>query len=104
MQGLGWGASSRGTVVRFGEVIQGVLHSMRRRLGFITAIPQSVHRGSGCYVGIGTLAAGATALGNHVEMIMPTIRIGSFLVERYLYQLRHSDCAAMIDLDQMAAI
>ena len=56
-----------------------------RRLGFITAIPQSVHQGSGCYVGIGTLAAGATVLGNRVEMIMPTIRLGSFLVERYLF-------------------
>jgi glycosyltransferase involved in cell wall biosynthesis len=60
-------------------------HEFGRRLGFITAIPQSVHRGSGCYVGIGTLAAGATALGNRVEMIMPTIRLGSFLVERYLF-------------------
>jgi glycosyltransferase involved in cell wall biosynthesis len=58
---------------------------LRRRLGFITAIPQSVHRGSGCYVGVGTLAAGATALGNRVEMIMPIIRLGSFLVERYLF-------------------
>lgn len=56
-----------------------------RRLGFITAIPQSVHRGSGCYVGIGTLAAGATALGNQVEMILPNIRLGSYLVERYLF-------------------
>jgi glycosyltransferase involved in cell wall biosynthesis len=56
-----------------------------RRLGFITAIPQSVHRGSGCYVGIGTLAAGATALGNHVEMIMPNVRLGSYLAERYLF-------------------
>ena len=56
-----------------------------RRLGFITAIPQSVHRGSGCYVGIGTLAAGATALGNHVEMIVPNIRLGSYLAERYLF-------------------
>ena len=56
-----------------------------RRLAFITAIPQSVHRGSGCYVGIGTLAAGATSLGNRVEMIVPNIRLGSFLVERYLF-------------------
>ena len=56
-----------------------------RRLGFITATPQSVHRGSGCYVGIGTLAAGATALGNHVEMIVPNIRLGSYLAERYLF-------------------
>lgn len=56
-----------------------------RRLGFITAIPQSVHRGSGCYVGIGTLAAGAASLGNHVELIVPNIRFGSYLVERYFF-------------------
>jgi glycosyltransferase involved in cell wall biosynthesis len=60
-------------------------NGLRRRLGFITAIPQSVHRGSGCYVGIGTLAKGAAALGIHVDMIMPAIRIGSFLAERYLF-------------------
>jgi glycosyltransferase involved in cell wall biosynthesis len=56
-----------------------------RRLGFITAIPQSVHRGSGCYVGINTLAAGATALGNRVDLILPSVRLGSFLAERYLF-------------------
>ena len=59
----------------------------RVRLGFITAIPQSVQQGSGCYVGIGTLAAGATALGHNVDMIMPSIRLGSFLAERYLFNL-----------------
>lgn len=58
---------------------------LSRRLGFITAIPQTVHRGSGCYVGISTLAAGATALGNTVEMITPEVRLGSSLVERYLF-------------------
>ena len=58
---------------------------LRRRLAFVTAIPQSVHRGSGCYVGIGTLAAGAAALGNTVEMILPATRLGSFLVERYVF-------------------
>ena len=60
-------------------------NELRRRLGFITAIPQSVHRGSGCYVGIGTLAAGATALGNRVEMITPAIHLGPFLAERYFF-------------------
>ncbi len=58
---------------------------LSRRLGFITAIPQTVHRGSGCYVGISTLAAGAIALGNHVEMITQEVRLGSSLVERYLF-------------------
>ena len=57
----------------------------QKKLGFITAIPQSVHRGSGCYVGIRTLAEGARALGNCVEMITPGIRTGSFLMERFLF-------------------
>jgi glycosyltransferase involved in cell wall biosynthesis len=61
------------------------INGFGRRLAFITAIPQSVHRGSGCYVGIGTLAAGATALGNHVEMIMPSMHLGWFLAKRYLF-------------------
>lgn len=56
-----------------------------RRLGFITAIPQSVHRGSGCYVGVSTLAAGVAALGNRVDLILPSVRLGSFLAERYLF-------------------
>ena len=81
----------------------------RLRLGFITAIPQSVHRGSGCYVGIGTLAAGAASLGNSVEMIMPSIRLGSFLAERYLFnqalKLRREwnyDAIVGFDLDGFA--
>lgn len=60
---------SQSSVVEDGE--------LSRRLGFITAIPQTVHRGSGCFVGISTLAAGATALGNTVEMITPEVRLGS---------------------------
>jgi glycosyltransferase involved in cell wall biosynthesis len=55
------------------------------RLGFITAIPQSVHGGSGCYVGIRTLAAGAASMGQCVEMITPSWRIGSLLAERYFF-------------------
>ena len=80
-----------------------------RRLAFLTAIPQTVHRGSGCYVGIGTLAAGATALGNRVQMIMPTIRLGSFIAERYLFnqalRLRRDwnyDAIVGFDLDGFA--
>src|SRR6266849_4954220 len=55
------------------------------RLAFITAIPQSVHRGSGCYVGIRTLATGVRALGGHVETITPFSRITSLPAERYLF-------------------
>ena len=60
-------------------------HKLHSRIGFITAIPQTVHGGSGCYVGIRNLAAGVTELGNRVEMILPTIRLGSFIGERYLF-------------------
>lgn len=77
-----------------------------RRLGFITAIPQSVHRGSGCYVGIATLAAGLRALGNHVEFIQPGFRTGSHLADQYLFNqsLRHRkswdfDAVVGFDLD-----
>lgn len=56
-----------------------------KRLGFITAIPQSVHRGSGCYVGIRTLAEGARALGNCVDLITPRIRTGAYLIDRFVF-------------------
>jgi glycosyltransferase involved in cell wall biosynthesis len=55
------------------------------RLGFITAIPQTVHGGSGCYVGIGTLAAGLVALGSRIEMIKPRRLTGSFILDRYIF-------------------
>jgi glycosyltransferase involved in cell wall biosynthesis len=65
------------------KVVEG--GELSRRLGFVTAIPQTVHRGSGCFVGISTLAAGAAALGNAVEMITPDVRLGTSLVDRYLF-------------------
>src|ERR1700761_9099817 len=55
------------------------------RLAFITAIPQSVHSGSGCYVGIGTLARGIAALDNEVELIAPRLRLGSQLLDQYIF-------------------
>jgi glycosyltransferase involved in cell wall biosynthesis len=58
---------------------------MPTRLAFITAIPQSVHRGSGCYVGIGTLARGIAALDNEVELIAPSVRFGAQLLDQYLF-------------------
>src|SRR6185312_15562523 len=75
----------------------------RLRLGFVTAIPQTVHGGSGCYVGIGTLAAGATALGHQVDLVLPTVKLGSFLAERYLFnqslRFRHWDYDAIVGFD-----
>jgi len=95
--------------IRQPGVVENDKLSGRLRLGFITSIPQSVHRGSGCYVGIGTLAAGATALGNRVDMIMPAIRLRPFLVERYLFnqalRLRREwnyDAIVGFDLDGFA--
>lgn len=58
---------------------------MPARLAFITAIPQSVHRGSGCYVGIGTLARGIAALDNEVDLIAPRVRFGSQIVDQYVF-------------------
>lgn len=55
------------------------------RLCLITAIPQTVHGGSGCYVGIETLASGFAALGNQVEMVLPVSKYGSFLADRYFF-------------------
>ncbi|HWF08069.1 MAG TPA: glycosyltransferase family 4 protein [Bryobacteraceae bacterium] len=85
------------------------IESATRRLGFITAIPQSVHRGSGCYVGIATLAAGLRAAGHHVEIIHPSFRLGSLLAERYLFNRSLAfrktwdfDALAGFDLDGFA--
>ncbi len=58
---------------------------MPTRLAFITAIPQSVHRGSGCYVGIQTLARGIVALDNEVEVIAPRVRFGSQVLDQYVF-------------------
>src|ERR1035438_4471502 len=55
------------------------------RLAFVTAIPQNVQQGSGCYVGIRTLANGIRALGGQVEMITPTAHFPFLPVERYLF-------------------
>ena len=80
----------------------------RRRLAFVTAIPQTVQRGSGCYVGIRTLAAGVRALGGHVDMITPS-SCGPGLAGRYLFnqalRLRNQwnyDAVIGFDLDGFA--
>jgi glycosyltransferase involved in cell wall biosynthesis len=80
-----------------------------QRFAFVTAIPQSVHGGSGCYVGISALAAGFRALGSAVETITPSVRVGSPLVDRYLFnqslRLRREwnyDAVIGFDLDGFA--
>src|SRR5437773_339259 len=100
---------SAGTLNRPSEQPEESDMEVRRRLGFITAIPQTVHRGSGCYVGIATLAAGAHALGHQVDMIMPAMRLGSCVAGRYLFnqalRLRREwnyDAVIGFDLDGFA--
>jgi glycosyltransferase involved in cell wall biosynthesis len=76
-----------------------------KRLQFITAIPLSVERGSGCFVGIRTLLEGLRALGNQVELVTPSLHLPMFTAERILFneQLRHrqfqADATVGFDLD-----
>ena len=55
------------------------------RLDFITAIPQDVRRGSGCFVGIQTLAKGLAALQCNVNMVIPKLHLPVFSLERVLF-------------------
>jgi glycosyltransferase involved in cell wall biosynthesis len=52
---------------------------------FITAIPLNVWQGSGCFVGIDTLAAGIRALGGRVTMITPRRHLPIYAAERWLF-------------------
>ena len=80
---------------------QGVraIDDLHHRVAFVTAIPQSVHRGSGCYVGIQTLATGVRALGVHVEMITPMIPMGRYLFNQALRWRREWNYDAVIGFD-----
>ena len=55
------------------------------RLDFITAIPQDVYRGSGCFVGIQTLAKGLAQLDCDVSLITPEFRFPLVTVERFIF-------------------
>jgi glycosyltransferase involved in cell wall biosynthesis len=52
---------------------------------FITAIPLNVWNGSGCFVGIDTLATGIRALGGEVNFITPRRHIPVYAAERALF-------------------
>jgi glycosyltransferase involved in cell wall biosynthesis len=54
-------------------------------LQFITAIPQNVQQGSGCYVGTRTLVDGLRGLGIGVEMVRPKIHLPVFTATRLLF-------------------
>jgi glycosyltransferase involved in cell wall biosynthesis len=55
------------------------------RLHFITAIPQNIRQGSGCYVGTRTLVDGLRGLGIAVEMVRPQIHLPVFTATRVLF-------------------
>jgi glycosyltransferase involved in cell wall biosynthesis len=55
------------------------------RLDFITSLPQDVYRGSGCFVGIQTLAKGLAQLDCDVEMIAPQRHLPALLLERVVF-------------------
>jgi glycosyltransferase involved in cell wall biosynthesis len=61
-----------------------------RLLDFITTIPQDVYRGSGCFVGIQTLAKGLGQLSCDVAMITPEFHLPIPAIERFIFneQLR----------------
>ena len=55
------------------------------RLDFITTIPQDVYRGSGCFVGIQTLAKGLAQLNCDVAMITPELHLPVLALERFIF-------------------
>jgi len=84
----------------------GVTHEsqVNCRLAFVTGIPQNIQQGSGCYVGIRTLANGIRALGGKVEMVTPTVHFPFLPVERYLFNQtlrlrREWTCDAIVGFD-----
>jgi glycosyltransferase involved in cell wall biosynthesis len=52
---------------------------------FITAIPLNVWKGSGCFVGIDTLAAGIRALGGEVNFVTPQCHLPVYAAKRTLF-------------------
>lgn len=55
------------------------------RLDFITTIPQDVYRGSGCFVGIQTLAKGLAQLNCDVAIITPDLHLPVLALERLIF-------------------
>ena len=60
---------------------------------FITAIPLNFWKGSGCFMGIHTLARGLRALGSEVSFITPNCHVPVYAAKRILFnhQLRHRE-------------
>lgn len=72
-------------------------------LQFITAIPQDVRRGSGCYVGTRTLVEALSRLGIAVTMVTPRAITPIYTATRLLFneslRWRHFDADATIGID-----
>jgi len=60
---------------------------------FITAIPLNFRRGSGCFIGIDTLASGIRALGGEVNFVTPNCHVPVYAAKRILFnhQLRYRE-------------
>ena len=63
---------------------------------FITAIPLHVWKGSGCFVGIKTLATGIGAVGGEVNFVTPRLHLPIYAAERVLFNhmLRYGNSQA----------
>jgi glycosyltransferase involved in cell wall biosynthesis len=59
--------------------------STKMTFQFITAIPLNVWKGSGCFVGIKTLATGIRALGGEVNFVTPRLHLPIYAAERMLF-------------------
>ncbi len=82
---------------------------MLKRVAFVTAIPLNVAGGSGCYVGISTLARAMERLGVQVDWITPKFHLPVYAAARILFNesLRRKDFSAFdavvgFDLDGYA--
>ena len=80
------------------------------QLNLITAIPQNVRQGSGCYVGTWTLAKALRALGIEIDIIAPGMSTPVYLATRVLFneKLRwrqfQGDATIGIDADGYAIV
>ena len=73
---------------------------------FITAIPLNVWKGSGCFMGIDTLATGIRTLGGEVNFVTPGFRFPFYAAKRTLFndmlryrEFSHSDTIVGFDAD-----
>jgi glycosyltransferase involved in cell wall biosynthesis len=73
------------------------------QLQFITAIPQDVRQGSGCYVGTRTLVEALRQLGTDVTMVTPRVRTPVYTLTRILFnetlRWRKFDGQATVGID-----